>query len=67
MVHRDTLGENVMELWILVGILYFFPAMIAKARKHPNTAAIFVLNIFLGWTFIGWVVALVWAVTNPQH
>ncbi len=42
--------------------LYFLPTIIAIARKQPNAVAIFVLNFFLGWTFIGWVVALVWSV-----
>ncbi len=42
--------------------LYFLPTIIAIARKQPNALAIFVLNFFLGWTFIGWVVALVWSV-----
>ncbi len=42
--------------------LYFLPTIIAIARKHPNALAIFLLDFFLGWTFIGWVVALVWSV-----
>ena len=41
--------------------LYFLPTFVGFARGHPSAAAILVLNIFLGWTFIGWVVALVWA------
>ena len=41
---------------------YFFPFLIALKRDHVDSTAIFVLNLFLGWTFIGWVVALVWAV-----
>ncbi|MFA5056470.1 MAG: superinfection immunity protein [Opitutaceae bacterium] len=45
-------------------VLYFLPAGIAIRRSHRNDLAIFVLNLFLGWTFLGWVVALVWAFTN---
>jgi hypothetical protein len=44
--------------------LYFLPTIIAIARKQPNALAIFLLNFFLGWTFVGWVVALVWSVTR---
>jgi hypothetical protein len=33
----------------------------ARRRRHPNTVAIGILNLFLGWTFLGWVAALVWA------
>ena len=42
--------------------LYFLPTIIAASRKKRNIAAIAVLNIFLGWTLIGWVIALVWSV-----
>lgn len=49
----------------VVGIfLYFFPTCIAKKRKHPNLAGIFIVNLFFGWSVIGWVGALVWAVHN---
>ena len=52
--------ESTMDA--LVGlILYFIPSLIALFRMRKNTGAIFALNLFLGWTFIGWVFALVWA------
>jgi hypothetical protein len=45
-------------LIIFVGVfalaLYFVPSIIAKARDHHQFGTILVLNIFLGWTFIGW-------------
>jgi hypothetical protein len=44
---------------------YFLPSIVATARKHRNTTAIFFLNLLLGWSVIGWVGALVWALTNP--
>jgi hypothetical protein len=43
-------------------VMYFLPSILAFARGKRDTAAIVLLNIFLGWTMIGWVVALVWAV-----
>ncbi len=43
--------------------LYFLPAIVAHRRDHHNKAAIFILNLFLGWTFLGWVGALVWSLT----
>lgn len=43
--------------------LYMLPGMVASARHHANVNAIVALNLLLGWTFIGWVVALVWALT----
>lgn len=42
-------------------ILYFLPAIIALARSKRDAVSILVLNFFLGWTAIGWVIALVWA------
>ncbi|MFQ5882888.1 MAG: superinfection immunity protein [Candidatus Methylomirabilales bacterium] len=44
--------------------LYFIPSIVGTVRDKRNIGAIFVLNIFLGWTLIGWVVALVWAVAK---
>lgn len=55
-----------MILLFCIGLLiYFLPSLMA--RNHPNSAAIFVLNLFLGWSVIGWVVALVWAFTVPAE
>ena len=42
-------------------VLYFLPAIIAFARSKRDAVSILVLNFFLGWTAIGWVIALVWA------
>jgi hypothetical protein len=38
-----------------------FPRSLPSARSKRNTLSIFLLNFFLGWTLVGWVVALVWA------
>jgi hypothetical protein len=47
---------------IIVGIfVYFVPSMVAFRRDHEQRIPIFLLNIFLGWSFVGWVVALIWA------
>jgi hypothetical protein len=43
-------------------VMYFLPSLIAIARSKRDIAGIVLLNFFLGWTMIGWVVALVWAV-----
>jgi len=51
------------ETLIIVGIgLYLLPTLIAAARdKTHGAAGVFLLNIFLGWTLIGWLVAFMWA------
>ncbi|HWW16306.1 MAG TPA: superinfection immunity protein [Candidatus Dormibacteraeota bacterium] len=43
-------------------VMYFLPSIIALGRNKRDITAIVLLNFFLGWTMIGWVVALVWAV-----
>lgn len=50
---------------VLTLAVYFLPAIVAINRSHPNEKAIFVLNLLLGWTLIGWVIAIVWAFTQP--
>lgn len=42
-------------------VLYFLPAIVAFARSKRDAVSILVPNLFLGWTMIGWVIALVWA------
>jgi len=50
-------------LVIAVGLfLYFIPSMVGL--RKTDAVAIFVFNLFLGWTFLGWVLALVWACTK---
>lgn len=54
-------------LGIFLLLIYFAPAISAAQRKHPNTAAITCLNLFLGWTGIGWIIALIWSYTNNTN
>jgi hypothetical protein len=45
-------------------LLYFLPSIVALARSKRDLLAIVLLNLFLGWSVIGWIVALVWAAKN---
>ncbi|MGD1038437.1 MAG: superinfection immunity protein [Roseiarcus sp.] len=49
---------------LLLLVLYFAPSIIALMRGHLSAAAIFVLNLVFGWTFIGWIIALIWSLTG---
>lgn len=51
----------------VVGALYLVPSFIAVFRKRPNTGTIFGINILLGWTIIGWGVALMWALKGRER
>ncbi len=59
-------GDIILGFVILVaGIaLYVLPSIIAGYRHKKNVNAIGVLNLLLGWTVIGWIVALIWALTE---
>ena len=70
--YRDQSDSNVGETpLVIIGILfgipiYFIPTIVAYSNKKQNTGAICALNLLLGWTFVGWVVALVWALTHED-
>ena len=43
---------------LLAAVLYFLPSVVAFSRSVPDRGMVLVLNVFLGWTFLGWVVSL---------
>jgi hypothetical protein len=52
---------------LLLLAAYFLPTLVAAARSVPNLGSVAVVNVFLGWTFVGWVVALAMACrSRPQ-
>lgn len=59
------LWENpTLSTTIFVGmIVYAIPSFVAAGREHHNATAICALNFLLGWSFIGWAISLVWALT----
>lgn len=56
-------SENLIAVAVVL-LIYFAPALVANARHHKNTGAIAALNLLIGWTGLGWVLALVWSLTN---
>lgn len=58
------MGVGIFTIVICL-VIYFLPTI--NGCKKSNATSIFVLNLFLGWTFIGWVVALIWAVSNDKE
>jgi hypothetical protein len=53
----------VVACFLLFGgiALYFLPSIVARSRRVQSPNGIIVLNVFLGWTGVGWLGALVWA------
>lgn len=56
-------GAVVAVAWILAVVTSFYlvPWAVAATRNKSNQGGIFLLNFFLGWTVIGWIIALIMA------
>jgi hypothetical protein len=55
----DTIGGII--LWLIVIAAYWTPLLIARMRRVRNIGSVAVINGLLGWTVIGWIVALAMA------
>jgi hypothetical protein len=56
-----------MGIGVFLAVLlvpYWLPTIIAFKRQHPSRGAVLAINFFLGWTFVGWVVAIAWALSD---
>ena len=47
--------------FLIAGVIYIMPSIIAFRRSHPNRWIILIINVAFGGTIIGWGIALVWA------
>jgi uncharacterized protein YraI len=57
----------VLLLFLVLAIcVYLLPSSIAHTRKHQNRVAIFLVNLFLGWSGAAWIVALIWSLTAVE-
>lgn len=56
-------APGYIVLIIVAAVTYFSPTIVAVRREKKNLASIGLVNLFFGWTLIGWVVALAWAVS----
>jgi hypothetical protein len=65
------LGAFAIGLIILGSLiilpLHFLPTILAIVGHKRNTIWIFCVNLFFGWTVIGWIVALVWALSSDRE
>ena len=63
-------GFPMVTMWLLMVIavaLYFMPTIVAGYRQHNSVFLILMLNIFIGWTMLGWLLLLIWACFGDQH
>ncbi|HVN59976.1 MAG TPA: superinfection immunity protein [Gaiellaceae bacterium] len=63
MVVGSSAGLGAAGFFVLIMALglYFLPTIIGAVRHVPNMGSVIVVNLFLGWTFVGWVIALAMA------
>lgn len=61
------IGLTLLWVLALITIGYFLPTAVAATRRHHNTGAILVTNIFAFLWGIPWVIALVWACTKTER
>jgi len=65
----DDPNVNLILLAALVVavVIYFLPTMIAYARRHERRGSILLVDLFFGWTFVGWWFALIWAIVGKPE
>jgi hypothetical protein len=59
----NALGFALLATLIAAGacLAYLFPSFIAALRGAPRFLGIYLLNLFTGWSVIGWVASLIWS------
>ena len=55
----------VLAMSIIIAI-YFVPSIIASVRHAKHSDGIVALNFFLGWTVLGWIAAMIWAIVEQE-
>ena len=50
-----------IPIWLVGIAVYFLPTIIVLVRRKENVLGPILVNVLLGWTFFGWVGALIWA------
>lgn len=58
--------SNAVFLIVIACVLYFVPTFTAMMRKSTNVSGVLIVNFITGWTFIGWIIALVMACTGQR-
>jgi len=60
------LGVFFFPFFGIGAVMYFLPTLIAAIRSKRDVLTIFLVNFLLGWSVIGWIVCLVWALKADQ-
>ena len=61
---------SISELLVVLGLfalVYFLPSLVALGRRNPDINSVFLINLWLGWTIIGWITAIGWALDRRRQ
>ncbi len=57
----------MMTLLSTLFIMYWLPTIIAIVRQAHSALGVFIVNFLLGWTVLGWVLALIWSLAADNR
>lgn len=66
-INLPFVGELAGGYIVIITIGYFLPSLFAEARNSENSFWVFLLTLLLGWTGIGWFLALIFAFTGRRR
>jgi hypothetical protein len=61
------LSLSVILMMVFMVVMYLLPAIIGWRRGVSSRVLLLMLNVFFGWTVLGWLVFLIWAVTGATR
>jgi Superinfection immunity protein len=68
---HSSVSDNALDIaiWLTLIAAYWTPTAVAWIRHVPNVGSVTVINGLLGWSVIGWIVALAMACRSkhPQQ
>jgi hypothetical protein len=54
----------LITAFVIAALIYALPIFMAWTIGSPYLTAITLLDLFLGWTVLGWIAALIWAMAS---
>lgn len=63
-MNENELMTFIASYAIVIVVGYFLPTFLAMFRGHRRKIGIFIVNIFVGWTGVGWIILLAYAVLS---
>lgn len=62
---RPAFGVSEIIALFFIAIFYFLPLLLGL--RSPYRLSVILINIFFGWTIIGWWIALMLAITKKKQ